>query len=575
MLVLGFDVSLCRAVLARVAVNCVYSSHLADSSPLAVLAARRKLPQKYIAWMQRLHLLRRLLEKRVSVLALDTDIQVNADPFASAHALADGAALVAAYDHQAGFANVNIGFLYLNAAHCSVDGPVHRLLLDVERRFSIGLEQWPVFMGAHREQRLQGQYLWDQNVFNKALASAMAWPRARTALWMPGASAGNASEAEAAELALGSAQGRAPFWRSARRRPPTQLLPRYRSAQGTPGLSQRKAELLLEAKLGCTGLQRQSPCDPTSVDRILLAPKWLVAMENGIGRAPAWHVWYGARPPAALFIHYTCVAQTESARIWPLRLFNLWNTTLVAAVTSGIKAARPCGGRTPRCRQARARTEMLQLSVTATARPRLLALAGATAEDPLPESVPWRWLSQVHVLLGGAAVLSRRLIVPPVLNCSRIGAPSFVRPAGLPSRCWWAFGAGRETRCVYRTGRCPEQFLATPDELAESVAALRAPPPVVHLDLSAGAQPRERLRAGLARLVQLDQPVVLLRLSSLPAPAPAWVNSIRRRSADATDAAGNTTPAFARAMDQFANGCTELTSTQELRRCTNLCGGYT
>ena len=79
-LALGWSETLCR-VLARaeLPIHCAHSSYL-RTGPLAA-AAERLLPHKHVAWLQRFYYLRRLLELRVRVLALDTDIAVRADPF--------------------------------------------------------------------------------------------------------------------------------------------------------------------------------------------------------------------------------------------------------------------------------------------------------------------------------------------------------------------------------------------------------------------------------------------------------------------------------------------------------------
>ena len=58
---------------------------------------------------------------------------------------------------------------------------------------------------------------------------------------------------------------------------------------------------------------------------MVLAPSWLVSLENGLGHKQK-HVLYGAAlPPAAAFLHFTCVHQSENARTWPMRLFGHWH----------------------------------------------------------------------------------------------------------------------------------------------------------------------------------------------------------------------------------------------------------
>ncbi len=42
------------------------------------------------------------------------------------------------------------------------------------------------------------------------------------------------------------------------------------------------------------------------VERVILAPAWLVSLENGLGHKQK-HIMYGAtRPPPAVFVHFTC-----------------------------------------------------------------------------------------------------------------------------------------------------------------------------------------------------------------------------------------------------------------------------
>jgi len=58
---------------------------------------------------------------------------------------------------------------------------------------------------------------------------------------------------------------------------------------------------------------------------VVLAPSWLVSLENGLGHKQK-HVLYGAAlPPPAAFLHFTCVHQSENARTWPMRLFGHWH----------------------------------------------------------------------------------------------------------------------------------------------------------------------------------------------------------------------------------------------------------
>ena len=58
---------------------------------------------QYVAWLQKSHLLRRLIEEeRVNVLALDTDITVHAEPYAALRAF-HAFTLVTTFDFKGGF----------------------------------------------------------------------------------------------------------------------------------------------------------------------------------------------------------------------------------------------------------------------------------------------------------------------------------------------------------------------------------------------------------------------------------------------------------------------------------------
>ncbi|EOD41492.1 hypothetical protein EMIHUDRAFT_193794 [Emiliania huxleyi CCMP1516] len=133
----------------------------------ALAEAAAQLPSKHIAWLQRWYYLRRLLEANVRVVALDTDMAITADPFPLLRAYQ----LVTTYDFKGGFANTNIGFVCLQNA--TRGGPVHALFGEFEARARVARS---LAVTPPREQtaRFVTQYIWDQNLFNKVLLSALA-----------------------------------------------------------------------------------------------------------------------------------------------------------------------------------------------------------------------------------------------------------------------------------------------------------------------------------------------------------------------------------------------------------------
>ena len=102
-LVLGFNAETCRRLRFNGRIGCATSTHL-EHGPLAEHARARHLEKKFIAWLQRFHLLKRLLEMerspRLSVLALDTDMAIRAHPFTSLHALLGSYSMVTTFDFK-------------------------------------------------------------------------------------------------------------------------------------------------------------------------------------------------------------------------------------------------------------------------------------------------------------------------------------------------------------------------------------------------------------------------------------------------------------------------------------------
>ena len=75
------------------------------------------------------------------MLALDSDVAVFSSPYPHLHGAFRRFALVAAFDTKGGFANVNVGIVYFNNA--TVGGPVHSIMLEMERRVEAALAMPP------------------------------------------------------------------------------------------------------------------------------------------------------------------------------------------------------------------------------------------------------------------------------------------------------------------------------------------------------------------------------------------------------------------------------------------------
>ena len=85
-LLLGFNEATCVQIAGRRRIGCAHSSYLWDvkaageAGELAVHRERWNLAQKYVAWIQKFHYMRLLIEARVNVLALDSDVVISTSP---------------------------------------------------------------------------------------------------------------------------------------------------------------------------------------------------------------------------------------------------------------------------------------------------------------------------------------------------------------------------------------------------------------------------------------------------------------------------------------------------------------
>ena len=523
-MVLGFTNDTCAALRRGARIGCVTSTYL-QSGPLAPLVKARRLEQRFVAWLQRFHLLRRLIEEApgVRVLACDTDLAVRVNPYASLHSAFREFQLVTTFDFKGGFANTNIGFMYIRNA--SARGALRGLFVEFERRVALAL---PLHATGSQRRQHTTKFLWDQNLWNKVLLSDMAGhavylPDGSDSAWV----AANRRERLRAKF----------YWREARAPTPSPLrvLPPWGETTerylwyemrridgggggGNGGSSSRDAEPAATAATAAAppaavGMaassrpsQRASRARGVSVDetergrgtgaclhgaeclpggggsgeKVAMAPAWLVAMENGLG-LKGKHWQYGATPSPAVLVHYTCTTQTEAARVWPLRLFGHWHEVAVNAdAPTGLAAAVAAGG-------AAAATA----PPAAKPPPQLLALVDGTLANPLPATgTSWARLNALHAVLGGLAASSGRTLVAPAINCTGVGGARHLgRPKpgepGLSGRCFWQVHSRHGARCVLRIGGCEE--VATPSEAEAAEAEARAAgvaPPVVTLDLS-------------------------------------------------------------------------------------------
>ena len=201
-LLLGFSEAICSRLRRRAEIGCAHSSFLHNGSLGERVQHHWKLKRKYVAWIQKFHYMRLLIEGGTNVLALDSDVLVNVDPYQHLHGSFGKYRLVTAFDTKGGFANINVGIVYVNNAtlggaqlhptyphhvpslttrpdpirssHHTLShrtptnhiGPVHELFVEFERRVESALMLHPPKNKGERESRAV-RFFWDQNLFNK------------------------------------------------------------------------------------------------------------------------------------------------------------------------------------------------------------------------------------------------------------------------------------------------------------------------------------------------------------------------------------------------------------------------
>ena len=621
-LLLGFNQATCTQLARRRLIGCAHSSYLWDESAdgeagqLARRRSRWTLAPKYVAWIQKFHYMRLLIEAKINILALDSDVVATSSPYPHLHGPFRSFHMVTAFDTKGGFANINVGVVYTQNA--SVGGAVHTLFVEFERRVALGLRLRP----PQREGRREGlavRLFWDQNLFNKVLLSSLigrdvylpddsdvAWTRAhadslraagRPEHWLSGEGDGTGGPGEErrprfdagrppadAHLRVATPQGltvRTPWYPPIAEYKWTPLpAPTWRELSAPEG-----ARALPGYGLGTR--ERRALPPP---ERILLAPPWLISADNALGhRYKGW--MYGARPPPCVLLHFVCVAAGERSRILPMQLFGRWYQKqveaevreLVAAnLTDGTQASSTDDGERGGIGGDGSAIVVRPPAEVPGSRRRVLALEGAIIDNAMTPR-PWPQLNRLHALLGGLAVLTGRALALPAINCTRtveVGNP-FFQPGTLPNRCFWHVhhGAGGVS-CVFRLGACGEAMdIVSPTEL--QAALNRAKPrsvPTVTIDLFSSTA--KTLQAELTQLehTHAETEVVLVRVTppaTLATPEPPPTSRRRRRVAPSADDLQLTSqyPRYARAVDKFVRTCPELVdrSKQHKRECTNVC----
>lgn len=363
------------------------------SGKLGAARRRWRLKRKYVAWIQKFYYIRRLLELKVSVLALDSDVITMIDPYPFLHGVFGKYQFITAFDTKGGFANINVGIIYIRNA--SIGGPIHSLFTEFEERVTAGLQLPPPKNAARRNEQ-SVRFFWDQNLFNKVLLSAFAQRR----VYLPDDSDSSWTRKHSEYLrVLGLDGWHLPKESIATPHNLTTQAPWY------PATSEYKWRTLLPS-FG-------SALEP---ERVLLAPPWLISADNVFGHRYK-HWLYGARPPPCVFLHFVCVAAGEHSRILPMSLFGHWHeeavsTELASLATSQDNGQASRSGQTTSYGISRKcgshnllASSAVGLSEDNPPSRRMLALADATLRRPLRPR-PWPDLNALQALLGGLALLS-------------------------------------------------------------------------------------------------------------------------------------------------------------------------
>lgn len=217
---------------------------------------------------------------------------------------------------------------------------------------------------------------------------------------------------------------------------------------------------------------------------------------------------------------------------------------------------------------------------------RLLAMEIGTMNEPL-QPRGWNWQNAMYAALGGLASISHRTMVLPAWNCTYT-RDSYMEPGRLPSRCFWQVHHGAEKRCLYRISWCDQDQMATPQQLDDAIAAIRAaralPPPVLEVDFSSKSGVTASKSVIQSLLGQYaEEPVVLIRLI---VPEGNW--SLAKEGTQEVDGTkapyqlvdhlqeylDGAHPQMGKAVGRFRFRCADLTHRAKAgrtRECTNAC----
>ncbi|KAL1496723.1 hypothetical protein AB1Y20_014316 [Prymnesium parvum] len=479
-------------------------------------AAQLKLWQ---LWSAKWLVMARLVELRVNVLGLDTDMMLLANPYEELHSplLAPFTMVLPPEGSR-----VNLGFLYVRGKSAQPFGGAVSVLWDVVRRLRLFLEDYTL---TNAKGRASMMGLWDQGLFTDALVSAMraehVYPYTylqaapRTRLWADiGWPPASLSEANISKLHAVPWRRRFDHFRPANRMPPEghpQRLQWEREKQVFEWHSLTPLPPLAALRRGRAAINSPGFLDPSALSpnasRLELAaatPDWLYCL---VGRWAITAGYPSLRPPLCSVLH-------------------LVETRAAFGVPSASKANRPyamaafghfhLAARTPPPRRVLRLAPLVWRRVAAHAslRPLLAALqllavaAAVSGRAPLVPSVPCgsAWIERHPMSLAGVAddyiLQLRRRDGTGELQCHlAMGGTKCTLPTVLPA--WYsdailpASAFPSATRADHPTAAAPpEDAAATPLRASLSTSAYNATPPSA---LPAGCASSKRIH--LHRLV--------------------------------------------------------------------------
>jgi hypothetical protein len=424
--------------------------------------------QLWTLWSAKWLVLARLVEMRVSVLMLDSDMVLTADPYPLLHseALARFHLLIPPEG-----ARVNVGWLYARGA--TATGGLHSLLWDMVRRLRLFISQITL---RDRRGAPSVEGLWDQGLFTDALTSAVRGVHSYAFTWQhsPHAFEGGALHwpppgftPRNASALLGKLWRRSPEMSASR---PAELMPRLavRHVQRRPWLSPQP--LLWNELRTLSPIEALSPS--VVAQRPDLLPGWVVpptaeqwrtgelggsgsaaaashvpARQAGdrhvppqadlVGGAPDWLIcwtghwmvtagWLAATPPpcAALhlvecrsqFAHFSALDTLKANRPYVLRAYDHWHAEADAhAEPSAHVDTAALGSATEVGTAAASRGAAVAYSPPS----RLIRLGADVLRASGASDGVGALLNALHVLAVTAALSNRTPVVPEVPCGSR------------------------------------------------------------------------------------------------------------------------------------------------------------